>query len=335
MAETKIADVIVPEVFIPYVIERTTQKSEAIKSGIIAMDPEFDRLANEGGNIVQMPFWQDLTGDDEVLSDSTPLSVGKIDSEKDAARKHQRGKAFGANDLAKFLSGDDPLAAIAGLVGDYRERRLQAMFLSCLTGIFLDSTMAANLLALHKTSGSPDASNMLNGSTFIDATQLFGDNKGKLTAVMMHSAVEAHLLKQDLIDYVPDSDGETMLTMFQGKRVVVDDTLAPTTVDGKPVYPTYLFGEGAFALGFSDYDEPVEGGFGTWQLEYSRTALQGSTTLINRWRNILHPRGVRWSDGSVAGVSPTNAELALAANWERVYEPKNVRIVKVTHNIAL
>ena len=31
---------------------------------------------------------------------------------------------------------------------------------------------------------------------------------------------------------------------------------------------------------------------------------------------------------------PTNAELANPANWLRVYEPKNVRIVKYTHRIA-
>jgi len=34
----------------------------------------------------------------------------------------------------------------------------------------------------------------------------------------------------------------------------------------------------------------------------------------------------------VAGQNPTNAELALAANWVRVWENKNVPIVAVTHN---
>ena len=30
--------------------------------------------------------------------------------------------------------------------------------------------------------------------------------------------------------------------------------------------------------------------------------------------------------------APTNAELELAANWTRVYENKNVRIVAIEHN---
>ena len=334
MAETKIIDIIIPEVFLPYVIEKTSEKSALIQSGIIQTDAEFDRLASAGGNIVEMPFWQDLSGDDEVISDGGSLTVNKITTEKDRARKHQRGKAWGANDLAKFLSGDDPMGAIASLVADYRARRLQAKLLSTLGGIFGAASMSSNLLAIHKTSGAADASNMLNGLTFIDAVQLMGDQKEKLTAVMMHSAVEAHLLKLDLIDYVPDSTGKEMLSVFQGKRVVVDDSLTPTTVDSKPVYPTYLFGEGAVALGYSSEDEPLDGGFGTWQLEYGRNGLAGETWLANRWRCILHPRGIAWHEASVAGDSPTNAELSTQSNWVRKYEPQNIRIVKVTHNIS-
>ena len=44
-----------------------------------------------------------------------------------------------------------------------------------------------------------------SGSAFIDAQQLLGDNKAELTAVVMHSAVEAALRKQDLIDVIQPS----------------------------------------------------------------------------------------------------------------------------------
>ena len=47
---------------------------------------------------------------------------------------------------------------------------------------------------------------------------------------------------------------------------------------------------------------------------------------------LLHPRGVKFTSTTVAGDTPTNAELELAANWTRVWENKNVRIVAVTHN---
>ena len=125
-----------------------------------------------------------------------------------------------------------------------------------------------------------------------------------------------------------------MLRTFQGRRVVVDDNL-PTragSTDGT-VYTSYLFGQGAFAKGSAKLDtKPLQGGFGTEGVEIARVPLDSDTVLINRRRYLLHPRGVKFTSTTVAGDTPTNAELELAANWTRVWENKNVRIVAVTHN---
>ena len=64
----------------------------------------------------------------------------------------------------------------------------------------------------------------------------------------------------------------------------------------------------------------------------ARVALDSDTVLINRRRYILHPRGVKFTSASVAGDSPTNAELETQSNWVRVWENKNVRIVAIEHN---
>ena len=126
-----------------------------------------------------------------------------------------------------------------------------------------------------------------------------------------------------------------MLRTFQGRRVVVDDTL-PTragSTDGT-VYTTYLFGQGAFAKGVAPLDgAALQGGFGTEGVEIARVALDSDTVLINRRRYILHPRGVKFTSASVAGDSPTNAELETGSNWTRVWESKNVRLVAITHNL--
>jgi hypothetical protein len=174
----------------------------------------------------------------------------------------------------------------------------------------------------------------LNGSTFVDATVKLGDRGDRLTAVAMHSATEAALRKLDLIDFIPDSEGKAQIRSFQGRRVVVDDTLPVRagTTSGY-VYTTYLFGPGAFAKGVSPLDsEPVQGGIGTAGVELARAALDSDSILINRRRYILHPRGVKFTSASVAGDSPTNAELENQANWVRVFEAKNVRIVAIDHN---
>jgi hypothetical protein len=138
----------------------------------------------------------------------------------------------------------------------------------------------------------------------------------------------------DLIDHLPDSEGKAQVKVFQGRRVVVDDTLPVRagTTSGL-VYTTFLFGPGAFGKGAAPLDgTPLQGGFGTEGVELARSPLDSDSILINRRRFILHPRGVKFNSAAVAGDSPTNAELENGANWTRVFENKNVRIVAVEHN---
>ena len=317
MPATKIADIIVPEVFNPYVVERTAELSALYQSGIISADPTFDALATSGGKLLNMPYWKDLSGDDEVLSDQDALTVNAIQAGQDIACLLMRGKAWGVNDLAEALSGDDPMAAIGDLVAAYWARRMQAVLLSILGGIFSAANMAVNV---HDISAVADA-NTIDAQAAVDACQKLGDAKNRLTGWMMHSAVEASLVKQDLINYTQPSQGSGEIETFLGKRVVVDDGCP--VADG--VYITYIFGQGAFAYGNGAPPVPTE---------TARDSLAGEDILVNRKHFILHPRGVAFQNAAVVGATPTNAELATASNWSRVYEAKNVRIVAFKHKIA-
>lgn len=319
---TKIADVIVPEVFNPYVVQRTMELSAIFESGIAQRTQEFDRLASVGANTVQMPFWGDLTGDDEVLDDQNALTPGKIQASKDEAVILRRGRAWGANDLAANLAGDDPMRAIGDLVASYWARRYQAALVSTLTGVFASPSMSD---LVHDISGETGEAAVISAKTTVDAAQKLGDAKSQLTAIVMHSATEAVLAKQDLIEYIQPSSGSIEVPTFLGKRVIVDDGVPFDSETG--AYTTYLFGPGAVAYGEGN---PV----GFVPTETDRDSLAGEDYLINRRTFILHPRGVRFTSASVAGVSPSNTELADGNNWTRVYEPKAIRIVKFVHKLA-
>jgi hypothetical protein len=335
MAKTAIADIIIPTLFEKYAIERTAELSNFGQCGIVEYAPEFDAVAAGGGREVKMPFWKDLTATRQLLSDSASLTVNKITSDQDIARIHNDAQAWSANHLAQVIAGDDPMMRIVDMVAAYWGRTDEGLVVSCLKGMFAAASMSGNLLAIHSESvAAQSAATRLNGSTFVDACAKLGDRADLLTAVAMHSATEAALRKLDLIDFIPDSEGKAQLRTFQGRRVIVDDNL-PTragSTDGT-VYTTYLFGKGAFAKGAALLDStPIAGGIGTQGVEYYRDALASDSGLINRRRYILHPRGVKFTSASVAGDSPTNAELETGANWTRVFENKNVRIVAVTHN---
>lgn len=321
--KTRIQDVVVPEVFNPYVIQRTAELSALSQAGIISNNPELDRLATAGSRLINMPYWEDLDGDDEVLSDGEALTPDKITAGKDIAVLYMRGKAWSVNDLAKALSGDDPMAAIGDLVAAYWARRRQALLFSTLKGVFAAASMAGNLHDISGATGNSGADALIAGTTFLDAAQKMGDAKGKLTAVGMHSAVATYLAKKDLIEYKPDSEGNPTIKYFLGKRVIEDDG-CPFDTSTK-ICTTYLFGEGAIGLGNGAAPVPTE---------MDRDSLAGDDILINRQHFLLHPRGVKWTDASVEGDSPTNAEAETAANWSRVYENKNIRIVCFKHKIV-
>jgi hypothetical protein len=333
MAKVMISDILVPPIFRQYIQEKTAELSAFFTSGIVQRSPEWDALCNGAGLTVEMPFWGDLDGDDEVLSDSGSLTPGKIGTSKDAAGMNQRGRAWGLNDLPGMLAGSDPMVAIMNRVAAYWARRLQAFLKSFLKGIFSNADMNANIADFYAATGTPASSNFLTGATMIQAVQRLGDAKGSLAALAMHSAVAASLAALDLIDYVPDSTGKLTVQRFMGLEIIQDDGMPQQTVNGNTVYHTFLFGKGAIAYGEATEAKPIDGGFGDWYVEYGRVPLAGDTYLINRKRCLMHMRGVRFLNASVAGTSPTNAELELGGNWARVYDPKHIPVVRIRHNI--
>lgn len=320
---TRLADVIQPEIFTPYTIQETMEQSALIQSGIITNDSEFNSLAGGANTLINMPFWNDLENEEsQVMKDSGDMSVSKITSAQDLARKQGRTQAWGINGLSALLSGDDPSKAIASRVGAYWARDMQRNLLSTLEGVFKGTSMADKI---HDVTAKPGDAGTINARTFVDATQKMGDAKSLLTGVMMHSAVESELVKQDLIEYVPQSEQGKPIGYFLGKQVIVDDSMPFVTDTAES--EVYIFGQGAIALGNGSHPHIVP-----TEVARNQMAFSGEETLINRRIFVLHPRGIAWKEGGVANEFPTNAELKVGARWERVYEPKAIRIVKFKFN---
>ena len=315
---TKVADVIVPEVFTPYVVQRTMELSELIQSGIAENDPEFDELASGPNTLIHMPFWNDLTGEVEIMDDTGETIPGKLTAGQDVARKLAFVKSFGANALAGHLAGDDPMEVIASRFGDYWNRTYQSVLISTLDGVFASPSMSEKV---HDITAELGAKAILNSHSFLDAQQKMGDAKETLTGVMMHSEVENHLVKQDEIETIRDSEGNVVMKTYKNKRVIVDDAMAydPLTKAGE----MYIFGKGAIAWGNGTDPKILE-----TELVRNGKSLAGEDILVNRRLQILHPRGVKFTESEVVGKFPTLAELETAANWNKVYSAKHIRIVK-------
>ena len=130
MAEVRVADVVVPEIFAPYVRTLTEQKTALVDSGVVVRDPALDGFLAGGGTTFNAPSWRDNDDDSNILADRVSsddpgvvATPAKIQSNQEIARRLSRNQSWKTMDLAAALAGDDPANAIAANVAAYWRRR--------------------------------------------------------------------------------------------------------------------------------------------------------------------------------------------------------------------
>lgn len=317
---TKLEDVIVPEIFNKYMREQSITVNAFFQSGIIESVSDLN-FGSRGGLSIEMPFWKALGERAQLLDDSYNLDIKKIQSGQDTAVQHARALVYGATDLSAAMAGDDPMRAIGdGIAGNW-SLEFNHVLLSSLKGAMAGVT--ANTFDISALSGT---AGVIDGSSFIDATQKLGDHKEQIVGVAMHSAVESTLAKNDLIETIRDSEGKITMRTFMSKRIIVDDAMEP---ESGGIYSTYLFGPGAIGWGEGDPKVPTE-------TDRAPLTNGGQEFLVSRRHFVMHPRGIRWTpiSGVPAKMTPSDSELADSNNWDLVYDQKNIRIVKFVHKIA-
>ena len=332
------SDIIIPEIFTPYVIEQTTQRDSFLASGVVA--PMAELNATEGGDFVNVPFFSaNLSGDFEVLSDSSSLTPGKISTDKQIGVILHRGRAFESRDLAALAAGSDPMAAIGQKIGAYIANQRQKDLLACLDGVFgsinaNDSNSAFFGLTIDSESG--DTPTGLSPKHVAKARSILGDQGDKLTAVCMHSKVYYDLVERKMVDYVLASDGnggsatasggtiapayggDNTVPTYCGLSVIVSDDVSTTGSGSSTEYSTYFFTAGAVASG-------EQAGLTT---ETDRDILAKSDAMAIDLHYTYHPVGSKWA---VTTTNPTRSQLETVGNWSKVYETKNIGIVRATN----
>ena len=329
MAITTIANMqIVPDKFSKYVIDRTTELNTFVNSGIATPDATVAQLINgtpEGGRFIQLPMYNPLDGEEDVFGEQD-VSVGNVTTKEARATLLMRQRAWGSTDLAHVLGGSDPMGAIAQLIADWRNTREQKVYLSILKGIF------ASALKDHcnDISAMDGTASYISDAATLDTKQLLGDHYGSLGMVFMHSAVYTYLQKNGMITRNPifdPSKSPVDMETYLGYKIKVDDSMPVT--DG--VYDTYFVGKGAFIR----QDGTPQGFVGT---ETDRDKIGAKNYLINRWCQIIHPRGLSWvSNGVYTNTEhyyPANVDLEKAENWELTVDHKKVPLACLKHRIS-
>ena len=337
MATVQLADIYNPLVFEAAVQEKQVELNRFIQSGVAVVDPQLTAMASVGGNIGELPFYKPLGTEEPNYSTDNPATLStpaKITSSKMIYRLAAQNKSWSTMDLARELALEDPMGEITGRIGQYWATNNEKRIIQSVRGLIADNVANDSGDMLFDISvasnGTVTDANRISGDAVIDTVQTLGDHGQLLTAMAMHSVVLSRLKKLNLIDFIPDARGEVNIPTYQGKVVVEDDSLVGVSYGTTPVniyYYTILFGAGEFRLGEGQPLNPS-----AIDREEAAGNGGGQDIIYSRRSDIIHPLGFQFTSASVAGQSATQAELATAANWNRVYERKNVPLAVLKSN---
>lgn len=335
MSTVRIADTIVPEVFDSYMFKNTMYQSAFYNTGVLRSDSALAAKLAGGGRTFNVPFWKDLddTESDPASDDPDSHAIpGAITVGKDVALRQVRTRGWSTMNLTAELAGADPMKAIGNRVNAYWARQFDKVAIATVKGVLADNIandagdMVYNVSI--DTGAALTAAELFSAEAVNAAAQTMGDAKRELKLIVMHSVVHTRLINQQLIDFRPDADGKGWYDYFMDYRVQVSDSAPVVQGTNKTIYYTLLFGADALGWAEAAVEKPSE-----VDAVPSAGDGMGMETLWTRRQFAIHPYGVKWTDTTVGGEFPTNTELALAANWDRVYaERKQIPIAALITN---
>ncbi len=331
--------------FARYLIEEIFQRSAFIRSGVMSQAPYLNATT---GVRVEVPRFNPLDyTEEQVRSDDTwgTSGAGHYTSQKTTAGTEYatittRGAMFSADDLSRYQTGEDALAAIRSQLSADMDRKMTAKLLSQLTGLVVATgapLRASNYLDVSEaTAGSETEANYLSAANITRAKYLLGERARSVTTIAMHPTVAAYLEQIGQLTFSTDSlvaggniawggggvgVTSTAIGYMSGLQVVVDEQLPILGATGEnQQFCCFLFGAGAVATG---QQFPL-------LIETERNIASLQNALAVTYSNALHVPGTTWA---AATDNPLNDALATPANWGLTYtDPRLVPIVGLTVN---
>lgn len=331
------------------ITQEAIEKNAIVQSGAIVREPLLDNFLSSVGNVTfDMPSFAQLTNDaDRVATDSIPAAFTggvadpdpyKMEMDVETAVALRRSGSWAISDLAADLSNiDDPAGKIIELTAPWFLKKHQESLIATVKGVFADNDAAPSAsehtlydLTVDISALSGEAAKF-SAEAIIDAQTTMLDHVDDLTILMTHPLVFARMRKNNLIDFVPDSEGKP-IPYYQNTFVVTDKDMPKSGSGADTIYETWLFGAGAFAMG--QVAPPNS-------LEYERKPGSGNgygadvVYIRDRWTFL--PRGYKYV-GTAPKGGPSNGtgsnNLANAGSWLRVYPNREqIKIARLKSKI--
>lgn len=334
MATVQLADIYNPLTFARRTQEAQIELNKFIASGVMVNDAALAAQIGAGGNIGELTNFNPLgTPEPNYSSDdpSVKSTPNKIDTAKMSFRLTSQNQSWSTMDLTRELALEDPAGAITGKLGQYWATINERRVIRSMLGILADNVAndGSDMLKSVATDGAGAVTDAerISPEVVLDAKQTMGDHAGSLSTIAIHSVIYTRLQKQNLIDYIPDARGETMIPTYLGYTLVIDDSLPAVAGTNRITYTCIFFGAGVLGAASGKVMMPSE-----MKRDPDAGNGGGQDTLHSRRSDLIHPLGFSFTSSSVAGQSATLAELENAANWDRVWDRKHIPMAFIQVN---
>lgn len=265
-------------------------RNELIRSRALRPRPDLASAMAEqtGGNYITTPLFGLIDGDAQNYDGATNITSAATKTFTHSRVVVGRAKSWVERDFSYDITGGvDFTENIARQLSEYWENLWQGTIIKILNGVFAMNSGAANVefVTLHTADITGNETPTMNATTLNSAMQrACGDNKGRFSLAIMHSAIATGLENLNLLSYLKYTDASGMerdlaIGTLNGRTVLVDDSMpavevaavyaltTDTEIDATKTYYTRSGSEGSYV--YTTVDSPVKASLGTY---YEKTA---------------------------------------------------------------
>lgn len=327
----KLQDIFNKNVVLSYQKREDLTKSKFYQSGAFVSDSRLRPLLTSGSATFEVPYIHPIDGNLESNYSNTILTdiamPRSIEASKSKGRAAFLNEGFLESRLATYLSGQNPLTHIAGMIDDFWIAQMENRAIATLFGLANYDHANGKKLTHDISKSTADDTSGFDVNAFIDAEGTLHESHQGRGLMVVHPLIATKMRKQRLVERVTTSDDLKPVETYNG-RTVITSTKGTVLGTGKNAkYVSYLLGNGAFAADIvAAYDD----------LELERTANTGNggghTTLWTRRNALIHPQGFSFVAETLTGGTKNEA---LSASWDDLAKAENWRLDADADNTAI
>lgn len=341
MTNTVVSNIYVPQVYDNLITNKAIANLALIRSNAVLNTDRFNAIANQGltGTI---RFWNGISNVEPNLSTDSAADVAvglNVTQGSGSYRKMFLNQAWATADLVENISDQPVLDFIKTQTDEYWQKRFQAKVIASLQGVMADNIANDNSDMVYDVSATNATKVGMSKDVILAGAMQMSDQFSFMKAIIVHPVVYMQIAK-DIIQ-VQQSFGTDVgqrnsfiVEKYMGLDVIVSDQLPVTAqagsggTDAATKYLSILCGDGAVLWGNGSPLHPS-----ALQRREDQGNGEGIETLFERKQWIIQPNGWEFLSASLTGLQATDAQLRLAANWNRiVVERKQARMTFILTN---